>query len=354
MSLLRIGDRFWGKVNVGPALSCWEWKGSVNSKGYGSFAVGRKDGIELLGRDRSSGPVAAHRVAFMLKNGPVANGFFVCHRCDNPSCVNPSHLFVGTPMDNTKDMLSKGREASGEKSGTIKFSDEDVCQMRLMFSQGLAPSEIALKHGASLHYVRTLLLGKMREGAGGSIPETLHREKRLTDEEVLKVANLLKTTNLSYASIGAMFGVSSGAVKHIRHGSTHKDISGNLGIERKDMREKIDRAKALEIRKLRNDENLSIKEVARRLKVTTSMVTDVSLGNTWKSAGGTVRDGNNYKGEKRVNAKMSLEKAEEIRNLRKQGMMIKEIASMYGISQGTASEIANGKKWKPSDFDPIN
>lgn len=86
--------RFHDKVLVGDG--CWEWAAGRSGSGYGGFAVHQR--VE-----------GAHRVAWELWNGPVPDGLQVCHRCDNPTCVRPDHLFLGTIQDNQRDKVAKGR-----------------------------------------------------------------------------------------------------------------------------------------------------------------------------------------------------------------------------------------------------
>lgn len=97
---MNIEDRFFAKVNKTPA--CWIWTGSTSgSKGYGKFSVTSR----LYGRKM----VRAHRFSWVLHHGVIPRGEHVLHRCDNPLCVNPDHLFLGTQRTNLQDMIQKGR-----------------------------------------------------------------------------------------------------------------------------------------------------------------------------------------------------------------------------------------------------
>jgi hypothetical protein len=93
-----FAERFWEKVDQRADDVCWLWNGRARHwAGYGMFHVGN---------DRAE---QAHRVAYALAIGPIPSGLGVLHRCDNPPCCNPSHLFLGTQADNLKDMWAKGR-----------------------------------------------------------------------------------------------------------------------------------------------------------------------------------------------------------------------------------------------------
>jgi len=92
-----LKERFWDKVVIGP--NCWVWVGACDSNGYGRVRRERReDGVE-----------GAQRMSWILANGPIPDGLFVLHHCDNPPCVRPKHLFLGTQADNLADCISKGR-----------------------------------------------------------------------------------------------------------------------------------------------------------------------------------------------------------------------------------------------------
>lgn len=138
-------DRFSTFVDSsGGQDSCWPWSGARDESGYGRFHVGRSRNSTML----------AHRIAFGLENGVLPEA--VCHRCDNPCCCNPRHLFGGTRGDNNRDMRAKGRHRvnhlvhRGESSPRAKLSNEDARAIRAAYARGLVSQRaLARQFGVS-------------------------------------------------------------------------------------------------------------------------------------------------------------------------------------------------------------
>lgn len=138
-------ERFWDKVLIIPFSECWEWTGSRNKEGYGHFRIANK-------------VVKAHRVSFELKNGPIPKYSLICHKCDNPSCVNPCHLFLGTHKDNKMDCVSKNRHykygkpphVPGEKCGQHFLKEKQVIAIRKEYRNGYGEmTRLAIKYGVT-------------------------------------------------------------------------------------------------------------------------------------------------------------------------------------------------------------
>lgn len=102
-----IKDRFERQVMRGLPSGCWLWTGSLTANGYGQ-----------IGRDGGGGVTYAHRASYEMHIGPIPDGLHVRHRCDNPPCVNPMHLELGTHADNMRDMASRGRASNQNATKT--------------------------------------------------------------------------------------------------------------------------------------------------------------------------------------------------------------------------------------------
>lgn len=110
---------------------CWEYRFWQTGRGYGRVWIGATT-------------MHAHRFAWELAYGPVPSGMLVCHRCDNPPCVNPEHLFLGTPRDNARD-----RDAKGRHRGNVKISPTDREDIRALHAAGMSQAAIARKYAVS-------------------------------------------------------------------------------------------------------------------------------------------------------------------------------------------------------------
>lgn len=140
--------RFWDRADQssGP-LSCWPWTGMLDAKGYG---VVRRPGFQRQ--------QIASRVAYELANGVIPTGLIVRHRCDNPKCVNPGHLELGTHKDNSDDKISRGRGrwAKGEQVGSSRLTSE---QVRAIKSSTLSLRKLAEQYGMTYGHI-----GKIKRG----------------------------------------------------------------------------------------------------------------------------------------------------------------------------------------------
>jgi len=143
-------ERFLAQVPYRPVEGCWEWTGKLQF-GYGH--------ARFRGKTE-----AAHRVAWRVFRGPIPEELNVLHQCDNRRCVRPDHLFLGTQLDNMRDMFAKGRQhdRSGENSGRAKLTEYAVKQIRLWYAEGeVTRAQLSAWYGVSTSTINDILNRKL-------------------------------------------------------------------------------------------------------------------------------------------------------------------------------------------------
>jgi hypothetical protein len=165
----RFSEHFWHQVQKD--TECWEWTAATTPAGYGK--------LTFYGES-----LAAHRVSWELSNGPIPDGLWVLHRCDNPPCVRPEHLFLGTPRDNTLDMHLKGRAgirgARGSRNAKAKLTEEDIIRIRDRFAAGEMIVSLAVEYVVSVASVSNIVNGRTWGHVGGPVRIDPPRGRRST------------------------------------------------------------------------------------------------------------------------------------------------------------------------------
>lgn len=146
--------RFWEKVQRGAPDECWRWTANLNNHGYGTIY-------------RDGRPMFAHRLSYELASGaPIPPGKIICHRCDNPACVNPAHLFMGTMKDNSQDMVRKGRNGYkitirlGDDHHGAKLTSVQVAKIKARLLQQETCTGLAREFGVSRRTVAKIKAGE--------------------------------------------------------------------------------------------------------------------------------------------------------------------------------------------------
>lgn len=148
MSAKPLADRFWNKVKK--TNTCWEWIATKSMVG----------GYGVINNNKKA--YRAHRVSYELAYGPIEDkSLFVCHKCDNPGCVRPDHLFLGTHEQNQQDKRDKGRQSRGEQMGLSKLTPDQVMFARNIYEREVITyTDIAYLLGVSYITIRSILLRK--------------------------------------------------------------------------------------------------------------------------------------------------------------------------------------------------
>ena len=217
-----FATRVWAKV--AKSDGCWTWTGARNHLGYGQVWRGDGPGTPRV--------LMAHRAVWALENGPIPDGMYLCHTCDNPQCVRPSHMFIGTQTDNMQDCRSKGRmrflvPRVGTENNRAKLTWESVRHIREEYALGTSISTLSRSMGVARSTVREIVTGRCWPEAGVERQPRQQPKSRIPRDHHAIIA-ARRAWGESPKSIAADYGVTSGQISRIasvrnrRAGVTHQ------------------------------------------------------------------------------------------------------------------------------------
>lgn len=176
-----LKERFFSHINKREDTGCWEWTGSDNNKGYGTITI---QGVKK----------STHRLSWELHNGPIPDNMCVCHKCDNPPCCNPDHLFLGTKKDNMHDCSEKNRAKGGGLSG----------ELHPMYGRR---GELSPIYGRKHAEESKVIMSDKARGEKNS-------SAKLTENDVIAIRQMVESGS-SYPQIASIFNVSTASVCNI-------------------------------------------------------------------------------------------------------------------------------------------
>lgn len=215
---MTVFERIKARVKVNDR-GCWVWCGPRGDDGYGLIRLPPRKTYRV------------HRAMYEATKGDPA-GKLVCHRCDTPLCVNPDHLFLGEPKDNSADMVRKGRSAKGEQVGTSKITESDAKLIIRMYSLGVGTTAIAKAVGISGVHVARIIRGE----AWGHLPRSSSRirsaaERKLTSKSTklsqfdIPLIRKLIDEGIPQSEIARRFHITQSSVSNIARRITWADVA---------------------------------------------------------------------------------------------------------------------------------
>ena len=185
---------------------CHLWTGAITMRNmYGSFSV--------LGHT-----IKAHRMAWILVNNrDIPKGLCICHKCDNPTCVNPEHLFLGTFKDNNRDMINKGRNINGN----AKLKEQDICKIYTLYDKGFRTETIAKRFKISISSCQRIVSGTQWIKVFKKHKRTYKSPDYFKRHQVFRIYKLC-SMGLTNVEVGKLFDVTSSAISSIKLGHKYK------------------------------------------------------------------------------------------------------------------------------------
>lgn len=270
-------ERFW--ANVKKTRGCWKWTGGT-SDGRGYFYWDGRQGL-------------AYRYSWELHIGPIPKGKQINHKCDNPGCVRPDHLYIGTQQDNMTDKRVRKRSAVGAKNGTrtkpervargerhgnATLSDAAIKEMRERYAGGgLSQNDLSREYGITQAAINSIILGKTRSDAGG--PITRRGRTNLTKSQV-KAIRKKHAMGIAQTRIAKDLGIGYNAVNEVCTGKTH---TGTDKRRRSSSNKRHAKLTASQVQEIRDHFSKGTRQtdLATEYGVARSTISAIVLRRTW-------------------------------------------------------------------------
>lgn len=213
---ISIEERFWDKVNKKGEDECWNWNACIDNYGYGL-------------QNCNGATERTHRLSWKIHNGEIPEGVDVLHRCDNRKCCNPKHLFLGTSLDNIKDMVAKNRQSKGESRPTAKLTTEVVNKIREKYNKRIKTTSLAKEFNVSDSQIRFIVNNVYWKDnnykplhINGNAGENSYRTN-LTWDKVNQIRERYKKGERQ-AKLAKEFGVKSNTISNIVNNKSWKKV----------------------------------------------------------------------------------------------------------------------------------
>ena len=206
-----IVQKIRSRVNVNEETGCWEWQGARSSRGYGGIWIDKRCYI-------------TSRVMYASCVGPIPNGLWVLHRCDNPPCCNPDHLFLGDSQDNVNDRVRKGRGSKGRRVPTAKLRDEDIPAIIARLAAKEPQYRIARDYGISYIQIGEIKRGRSwKHVSGGAVAEA--RTTAKVTAEIVRAIRQRAAAGELRRLLAVEFGICRASVDNIVNRVTWPDVA---------------------------------------------------------------------------------------------------------------------------------